>query len=239
MTIHARHIAPIELRPDLELIASLIEPGSRVLDIGCGDGSLLAFLRETKDVDGRGIELERPLVNEAVRRGVPVIQGDADADLVHYPDAAFDVTVLSKTLQATRDTKGVLENLVRIGRRAIVSVPNFGHWRARWQLAVRGHMPVNRHMPYSWWDTPNIHFCTIADFHALTREVGARVEARHVLRGDGRPIGWRGTAGWTANLLGQQAVFVLRGGDGDASGARSRRPGGQSGYPHSAAPDTE
>ena len=209
MTVHARDIEPIELRPDLALIASLIEPGTRVLDIGCGDGSLLAYLRETKGVDGRGIELERPLVNEAVRRGVPVIQGDADADLVHYPDASFDVTVLSKTLQATRDTRGVMENLVRIGGRAIVSVPNFGHWRARIDLAVRGHMPRNRHMPHEWWNTPNIHFCTIRDFHDLTRTIGARVEARHVLRGDGRPIGWRGQAGWSANLLGQQAVFVL------------------------------
>ena len=210
MSVHPRHVEPIALRPDLALIASLIEPGARVLDIGCGDGSLLAHLRETKGVDGRGIELERPLVNEAVGRGVPVIQGDADADLVHYPDASFDVTVLSKTLQATRDTRGVLENLVRIGRRAIVSVPNFGHWRARIDLALRGHMPVNRHMPYEWWNTPNIHFCTIADFHDLAGVVGAYVEARHVLRGDGHPIGWRGRAGWSANLLGQQAVFVLR-----------------------------
>ena len=208
--MHARHVEPVALRPDLALIASLIEPGARVLDIGCGDGSLLVHLRETKGVDGRGIELERPLVNEAVRRGVPVIQGDADADLVHYPDGSFDVTVLSKTLQQTRDTRGILERLVRIADRAIVSVPNFGHWRARVDLAVRGRMPVNRDLPYEWWNTPNIHFCTIRDFHDLTRAVGARVEARHVLRGDGRPIGWRGSAGWSANLLGQQAVFVLR-----------------------------
>ena len=209
MNVHVGRVEAEALRPDLALIASLVAEGERVLDIGCGDGALLAHLRETKGVDGRGIELERPLVNEAVRRGVPVIQGDADADLVHYPDGSFDVTVLSKTLQATRDTEGVLRNLVRIGRRAVVSVPNFGHWRARVQLAIGGRMPVNRHMPYEWWNTPNIHFCTIRDFHGLCDVIGARVLSRHVLRGDGEPIGLAGTAGWSANLLGQQAVFML------------------------------
>ena len=195
-----------ELRPDLALIADLVPEGARVLDIGCGDGALLAYLRHAKGVDGRGIELEGDLVKEALARGVPVIQGDADSDLVHYPDGSFDVTVLSKTLQATRDTERVLANLVRIGRRAIVSVPNFGHWRARFQLAVEGRMPVNRHMPFEWWNTPNIHFCTIRDFELLCRHVGARVEARHVLSGDGRPLA---TGAVLPNLFGQQAVFAL------------------------------
>ena len=194
-----------QLRADLRLIAGLVPEGSRVLDIGCGDGSLLAHLRMEKGVDGRGIELERPLVKGALARGVPVIQGDADADLVHYPDNAFDVTILSKTLQVTRDTRGVLENLVRIGRRAIVSVPNFGHWRARVQLGLLGRMPRNRDMPYEWWDTPNIHFCTIRDFAELCDLIGARVEARHVLDAAGHPV----RAGLLANLIGQQAVFVL------------------------------
>ena len=195
-----------ELRPDLALIADLVPEGARVLDIGCGDGALLAHLRHAKGVDGRGIELEGALVKEALARGVPVIQGDADSDLVHYPDGSFDVTVLSKTLQATRDTEGVLGNLVRIGRRAIVSVPNFGHWRARLQLAVEGRMPVNRHMPFEWWNTPNIHFCTIQDFEQLCAHVGARVEERHVLSGEGRPLA---TGALLPNLFGQQAVFAL------------------------------
>ena len=197
------------LRPDLALIASRVPTGARVLDIGCGDGTLLAHLRTSKGVDGRGIELERPRVAEALARGVPVIQGDADRDLTHYPDKSFDVTILSKTLQATRDTAGVLRNLVRIGNRAIVSVPNFGHWRARWQLAVEGRMPVNRHMPYEWWDTPNIHFCTIRDFDALAKHVNARVVERHVLNAEGSPIGVLGAIGPFANVLGQQAVYVL------------------------------
>ena len=211
MTIHTPSITgtPLDVRPDLALIASLVPKGARVLDVGCGDGTLLTLLRETKSVDGRGIELERERVNEALARGVPVIQGDADADLVHYPDGSFDVTVLSKTLQATRDTRGVLDNLVRIGRRAIVSVPNFGHWRARLQLAVGGRMPVNRHMPYSWWDTPNIHFCTLRDFETLCGVVGAKVEERHVLRGDGEPVGAWANIPPLANAMGQQAVFVL------------------------------
>ena len=206
--LEGKPLAPsrAELRADLGVIADLVPEGARVLDIGCGDGSLLAHLRAEKGVDGRGIELEGDLVKEALARGVPVIQGDADQDLVHYPNDAFDVTVLSKTLQATRDTAGVLANLVRIGRRAIVSVPNFGHWRARVQLGAFGRMPVNRHMPHAWWNTPNIHFCTIRDFEALCGVVGARVEARRVLDGEGHELA---TGRLLPNLLGQQAVFAL------------------------------
>src|ERR1051325_2517815 len=140
-------------RTDHLLVAGMIEPGSRVLDVGCGDGELLQLL-EARGIDGRGIELSREGVNRCVAKGLAVVQGDADTDLVNYPDDAFDYVILSQTLQATRRPKVVLENLLRIGRRAVVSFPNFGHWRVRFDIALRGRMPVNDRLPYSWYDTP-------------------------------------------------------------------------------------
>src|SRR6188508_1668231 len=156
--------APGGARVDLLLVADMVAPGSKVLDIGAGDGELLRILGEQRGVDGRGIELSREGVNECVAKGLAVIQGDADTDLADYPDDVFDYVVLSQTLQATRQPKVVLEHMLRIGRRAIVSFPNFGHWRVRWELGVRGRMPVTDNLPHSWYDTPNIHFCTMRDF---------------------------------------------------------------------------
>src|SRR5215467_6297972 len=161
-----------ELRRDLRLIAEMIEPGSRVLDIGCGDGALLASLARQKGVDGRGMELSQSGVNACVRHGLSVIQGDADHDLEDYPSDAFDYVVLSQTLQATHQPKRVLEHLVRIGRRAIVSFPNFGHWRIRWGVLTEGRMPVTPALAHPWYETPNIHLCTILDFVALCDELG-------------------------------------------------------------------
>ncbi|RUY93173.1 methionine biosynthesis protein MetW, partial [Mesorhizobium sp. M7A.F.Ca.CA.003.01.2.1] len=163
-------------RVDLEVVANLIPPQSRVLDVGSGDGSLLELLQDTKQVDGRGLELSQRGVNECVARGLSVIQGDADKDLEFYPDKGFDFVVLSQTLQATRNPKLVLDELLRIGNRAIVSFPNFGHWRVRLSLFLNGRMPVTKDLPYSWYDTPNIHFCTIRDFVNLCDELGATVE---------------------------------------------------------------
>src|ERR1017187_4667193 len=151
-------------RVDLVLMAEMVERGAKVLDVGCGDGELLRLLGESRGVDGRGIELSREGVNECVAKGLAVIQGDADTDLADYPDDAFDYVILSQTLQATRQPRVVLEHMLRIGRRAIVSVPNFGHWRIRAQVAFLGRMPVTESLSHSWYDTPNIHFCTIADF---------------------------------------------------------------------------
>ncbi|PVE26066.1 methionine biosynthesis protein MetW [Microvirga sp. KLBC 81] len=196
-------------RLDFLLVAEMVEPGSRVLDIGCGDGALLSLLRERKNVDGRGIEISREGVNACLAKGLPVIQGDADTDLADYPDDAFDYVILSQTIQATRQPRVVLEHLLRIGRRAIVSFPNFGHWRVRVDLALKGRMPVTENLPYSWYDTPNIHFCTIRDFVELCREVGAQMEKAVALNAGGRPmqvsLPW-----WVWNLLGDQGVFLLK-----------------------------
>lgn len=196
-------------RLDFLLLTEMVEPGSRVLDIGCGDGTLLALLRDRKGVDGRGIEISRDGVNACLAKGLPVIQGDADTDLADYPNDAFDYVILSQTIQATRQPKAVLEHLLRIGRRAIVSFPNFGHWRVRFDLVVRGRMPVTDNMPYSWYDTPNIHFCTIRDFVELCREVGAQMDKAVALDAGGRPM--RVTLPWWVwNLFGDQGVFLLK-----------------------------
>jgi methionine biosynthesis protein MetW len=209
MTVHVPPGTSLETRLDFLLIAEMIEPGSRVLDVGCGDGSLLALLRDTRGVDGRGIELSREGVSACLAKGLPVIQGDADTDLADYPDDSFDYVVLTQTIQATRRPRVVLEHLLRIGRRAVVSFPNFGHWRVRAELGIRGRMPVTENLPDTWYDTPNIHFCTIRDFVALCDEVGAEMERAVALNAGGKPmrvvLPW-----WVWNLFGEQGVFLLR-----------------------------
>jgi len=198
------------LRRDLRLIAEMIEPESRVLDIGCGDGALLAYLAREKGVDARGMELSQSGVNACVRHGLSVIQGDADHDLDAFPAGAFDVAVLSQTLQATRRPRHVVEELVRIGKRAIVSFPNFGFWRIRLGLLWRGRMPVSELLNNSWYDTPNIHLCTIRDFVVLCDELGTKIERSITLDRHGRPFSLDPRGG-LANLLAEQGVFVLSG----------------------------
>ena len=204
-----RPLSPEAVRDDLRLMADMIEPGSRVLDIGCGDGALLRLLEDTRNVDGRGLELSQKGVNDCVAKGLAVIQGDADTDLADYPDDAFDYVILSQTLQATRRPKVVLESLLRIGRRAVVSFPNFGHWQVRWFVARQGRMPVTETLPYSWYDTPNIHHCTVRDFMALAENVGAKIERGVVIDRAGRLMR-ETTPAWIWNIWGDQAVFLLR-----------------------------
>ncbi|MDF1685934.1 MAG: methionine biosynthesis protein MetW [Parvibaculaceae bacterium] len=196
-----------QARIDLLVIADLVEPGSRVLDIGCGEGDLLHLLTTEKQVDGRGIELSQRGVNACVTRGLSVVQGDADEDLEDYPDDAFDYVILSQTIQATHNPREVLAQMQRIGRRIIISFPNFGHWRIRWQLAIHGRMPVTHTLDYQWYNTPNIHLCTVLDFTALCNELDLYIEQTRMLSGD---QDWRvEVPGRRANLFAEQAVFLV------------------------------
>ena len=174
------------LRPDLALIAANVAKGSRVLDVGCGDGALMAALRDARQCDARGLELDPGDVASAVARGLSVIQGDADTDLADYPDASFDYAILSQTLQTTRRPDWVLDQLLRIGGHAFVSFPNFAHWRVRASLLWGGRMPVTRLLPLKWYATPNIHHVTIDDFRALLKERGIQIEGSWFLSEIGR-----------------------------------------------------
>jgi methionine biosynthesis protein MetW len=173
------------IRPDFTEILRLVRPGSRVLDVGCGEGALLDLLTREKQVDGRGLEISAGGVAACMARGLSVVQGDADQDLDHFPDRTFDYAVLSQTLQATRNPRHVLNELLRIADQAIVSFPNFGHWRVRWSLLSRGRMPETKALPDPWWATSNIHLCTLADFLALTDDLDVRIDACAAFAGGG------------------------------------------------------
>lgn len=196
------------LRPDLAAIAEMVPQGARVLDIGCGDGELLEHLVRGRGVDGRGLELIQKNVNACVARGLAVIQGDADTDLADYASDVFDFVILSQTIQATHNPKRVLEHLLRIGRHVAISLPNFGHWRVRLDLLTRGRMPRTRLLHHGWYDTPNIHLCTIADFVDLVGSIDAEVEKAYAIDSLGRSHAMRAES-WMPNLLAQGAVFLL------------------------------
>lgn len=199
-----------ELRADLKAVAGLVASHTSVLDIGCGEGELLAWLSAHKQVKGRGIELSPVGVHRALAKGLSVIQGDANTDLVHFPDQAYDYAILSQTLQTLPHPRETLVELVRIARHAIVSVPNFGHWKNRLYLATMGRMPVTKTLSYQWYDTPNIHFCTIRDFVVLCEELGLVIEERLWVSHQGLPSRFT-SKGLLANLLGEQGVFMIRG----------------------------
>jgi methionine biosynthesis protein MetW len=196
-----------EIRVDLQIIADMVEPKTRALDVGCGDGALLDYLVQFKQVDARGMELSQAGVNACVANGLSVVQGDADTDLRDYPDSAFDYVILGQTLQATRDPREVLNQMLRVGKRAVVSFPNFAHWAVRLRLVFGGRMPETPTLPHKWYDTPNIHLCSIDDFRALCRDMGVIVERAIVLNSKSKPIRMPLPL---SNLFGEQAVFLLR-----------------------------
>lgn len=199
------------IRVDLQIIADMIDLNSRVLDVGCGNGVLLDYLVHFKQVDGRGIELSTEGVNACVSNGLSVIQGDANYDLKEFPDHAFDFVVLSQTLQAMNNPRKVLEQMLRIGRFAIVSFPNFAHWRVRFHLGFKGRMPVSETLPFQWYETPNIHFCTIKDFNFLCKEMGIVVQRSMSLDNSGSAVRRIDLAPFLSNFFGEQAVFLLKG----------------------------
>lgn len=191
------------LRPDLAVIAANVAENTRVLDIGCGDGALLAALRDSKGVDARGMEIDAELVERAVARGLSVVQGDAERDLADYPDNAFDYAVLGQTLQTAQRPDLMLGELLRVGRTAFVSFPNFAHWRTRTALMFGGMMPVTRALPVSWYETHNIHHVTIADFETLAASMGIAVRRGWFFTGD------RQLHGPGANWRAEYALFEL------------------------------
>jgi methionine biosynthesis protein MetW len=192
-----------ELRPDLAAIAKHVKPGSRVLDIGCGDGGLMAAIEAEKDCDARGLELDPAQVALCVARGLSVVQGDANTDLADYPDKAFDYAILSQTLQTATRPDLMLDELLRVGAKAFVSFPNFAHWRTRTALMMGGRMPVTRALPVTWYETQNIHHVTIEDFRDLAKAKGATIEGSWFFANE-RAIGPAG-ANWRAEF----AVFEL------------------------------
>ncbi len=199
---------PTRDRSDFLLICDMVEPGSKVLDVGCGDGELLKLLAERKNVAARGIEISQEGVNRCVTEGLSVVQGDADTDLETYPDHGFDYVIMSQTIQATDRPKIVLRQMLRIGKRVIVSFPNFAHWLVRFQVAIMGRMPNSENLPVPWYETPNIHFCSIKDFENLAAEVGAKVEKQIGFNRTGRQISGPGS-GFLVNLRAERAVFLL------------------------------
>ncbi|MBV7258957.1 methionine biosynthesis protein MetW [Erythrobacter crassostreae] len=192
-----------KLRPDLAAIAARVKPGTRVLDIGCGNGALMAELETSSDVDARGMELNPELVERCVSRGLSVVQGDANSDLANYPDKAFDYAILSQTLQTATRPDLILDELLRVGRKAFVSFPNFAHWRTRAALMFGGRMPVTRALPVSWYETTNIHHVTVDDFRELAKAKGATIEREWFFSGE-KQIG-APASNWRAEF----AVFEL------------------------------
>ena len=196
------------LREDFREILRLVRPGSRVLDVGCGEGELLELLTKEKEVDGQGLEISSQGVSACLARGLAVVQGDGDRDLDHFPTRAFDYAILSKTLQQMRDPHHVLAELLRVADKAVVSLPNFGHWRVRWALLARGRMPETKALPDPWWATANIHLCTLHDFTALCDDLDLRIDACSALS-EGQPARSIDPTRALENWRAETALFLL------------------------------
>ncbi len=203
-----KNIVKHQIRYDLEIMANLIKPNSKVLDIGCGDGELLEFLKKNKNIDGRGLEIDQHLVSKALSKGISVIQGDAENDLSFYPDNSFDFAILGQTLQATRNPKNILQEMLRIADFAVISLPNFAHFTTRFHLLFKGTMPVNETIPFQWYETPNIHFCSIKDFENLCLELGFVVKEKVFLTSKHRLLGILGHNS-VANFFAEYGVFLI------------------------------
>ena len=199
----------VDNRTDLELITSLVDKEARILDVGCGNGELLKSLKNKKNVKGQGLELKQERVNKCVAKGLSAIQGNADSDLSLYPDQSFDCVILSQTIQATNNPKNILIELIRIGKKAIISIPNFGYWKVRIGFATYGKMPITEKLSNNWYDTPNIHLCSILDFVDLCRELNIKIEKTIVLNSNntksfnGAPNSW-------SNFFGEEAIFLIK-----------------------------
>lgn len=203
-----QNIIKRNIRYDLEIIADLVKPNSKVLDIGCGNGELLEFLKKTKNIDGRGLEISQQQISQALQRGIPAIHGDAESDLSFYPDNNFDFAILSQTIQATHRPKEILEEMLRIAEFAIVSLPNFANFRNRFHLLLKGTMPVNKSIPFQWYDTPNIHFCSIKDFEKLCTNMGFTLKKKSFLTAKHKLLGVLGNDK-LANFFAEYGIFLI------------------------------
>ena len=197
------------MRFEDDVLAGLIDINSRVLDVGCGDGNLLLHLKKNKKVDGRGIEIDQKKVQESVAKGLAVIEGDAEKDLISYPNSSFDFAILNQSLQQFYDPRKVMNELLRIAKKAIITIPNFGYWKVRLQLVLRGTMPVTKNLPYTWYNTPNLHMCTIKDFYNLYRLDNITIEKSISVSSDKISNIQRGNLE-IKNLLSEIGIFLIK-----------------------------